>query len=1777
MIRKGIFLKPKALVVVFFLLLCSNPIVIYAKRVEVNKAKVIAKNFIANQLKNTDGNQIQVINILEPLYYGDSKNPELYLFNMDNNSGYVIMPSYDNVMPILAYSLGGHIDVDLNKMPPAMKAYLNWYQEQINYMVKTNLKATPETEQLWSNYLTNIFPTKEVSTAVSPLLETTWDQGCYYNEQCPEDSDGSCNHVPVGCMATAIAQVMKYYNFPTSGVGSHGYNSNYGYLFADFESTNYQWDSMPNSVTTQNFEVAQLLSHVGISLEMYYAATVSSGQINPREALVNHFNYMDKAVGLSRWDYEDSEWEEMVKQELNQSRPLYYRGDNMDVGHAFVCDGYNDQLFHINWGWSGAWNGYFQLSDLTPGNWELNLRQSAIFNLSPVNNLSTPINLVAQLNDSMISFSWDAPLFTDQDTVFQYYRIYRNGLAIDTTSSLSMIDYDVSTGHLYNYNITAVYSSGESNFSVSAPVIIETAVIIPDTNFKIVLNEHCGYTYPETETHNPTDYELSTIGQLTAPSRGITDISGIEYLRNCRGIQLDYNEIFVVNRSGSFQRSTYNDKNDFAGDDDINGRISQAYNKLPKPEYYKGENSSRGVQTDLSLLSGLKKLGGLYIRYTGCSNLAGIENLKYLQILEVSGNNITDASIISNLITLHTLNVSFNPISDASFIDNMAKLTQLDFAHTNIDNISGIFNLPNLISLSIGQNNLSTLTGIENCTKLESLEASGNPITDLSDISNLPIKYLSIRQCQLTDLNFIQNFDNLQHLDVFSNNITDASSIAQKTSLQKLYIGYNPISDLSFLNTLTQLNTLDISGLGLNDLRAVESYSNLIYLNISGNNIRTLEGIENCPSLVEFFTSGDPLYDVRGIENLPLNYVSFSGCQITDFNAFLNNSSITDGAAGLDLSNNPASREAILSQLPILQNIGIPYVSWPFEEPLAACYPIPVNGTVNFSIDDTIRWQANFDSLSDVTYDFYLGTRMYDQALLVQGLTETKYKPHLLSNTNYWWRIETIHNNDTIRSCVWNIQNKQSVIEASFTTNTTSGITPLSVEFQDLSTGNPTNWHWDFGNGNTDIIQNPTHTYQAEGIYSVSLIASDNSSIDTLIFTDYINVQPSITQVTNLNSGWNIISFGILPDDVNLLNIMQPLVDNNKLTKVINESGGFIQYIPGVGWMNTIGNMANTEGYYIKVNNDTSIEVAGMPVSTPIDIPLSAGWNIIGYPNDQPSDAIVVLQPLIDNNELIKVIDEAGGLIQFIPEVGWVNTIGDLEAGEGYYIKVNTNTNLIIDTVAVIPSVTNPITGQTWMDRNLGASRVATSSTDAEAYGDLYQWGRSTDGHQLRTSNTTTTLSSTDVPGHGDFILVTSSPNDWRSPQNDNLWQGVSGTNDPCPSGYRIPTEAELNAERASWSSNNRAGAFDSPLKLPATGVRYSNIEGYIDNIGITGGYWASALDGNFSRHLWFYSSGAFMDSKDRAYGFSIRCIKKVSTATVPDAPTIGTATAGDTEATVDFTAPTNDGGATITSYTATSLPGSITGTLTQAGSGTITITGLTNGTAYTFTVTATNAIGTGVASAASNSVTPTAPYWACGDTIVDPRDGKAYNTVSIGVQCWMAENLNVGTRIDGANNQSDNSTIEKYCYNDDVANCDTYGGLYQWNEMMQYLTTEGVQGICPDGWHVPTDGEWTVLSDYLGGESVAGGKMKETGTTHWNSPNTAGTNESGFTALPGGANFDFNTSFVFLDIHTHGHWWSSTESGIEAYYRAIINENTGAYRLNYLKSNGVSVRCLKD
>ena len=177
------------------------------------------------------------------------------------------------------------------------------------------------------------------------------------------------------------------------------------------------------------------------------------------------------------------------------------------------------------------------------------------------------------------------------------------------------------------------------------------------------------------------------------------------------------------------------------------------------------------------------------------------------------------------------------------------------------------------------------------------------------------------------------------------------------------------------------------------------------------------------------------------------------------------------------------------------------------------------------------------------------------------------------------------------------------------------------------------------------------------------------------------------------------------------------------------------------------------------------------------------------------------------------------------------------------------------------------------MDRNLGASQVATSSSDAASYGDLYQWGRRADGHQCRTSATTAALSSIDQPAHGNFILAPSTPYDWRSPQNTNLWQGVNGINNPCPSGYRIPTEPELEAERLSWSVNTSVGAFASALKLPMAGYRDGSI-GSLLGVGADGYYWSSTVSSPNSRDLGFDSSNATMGASDRADGGAVRCLK---------------------------------------------------------------------------------------------------------------------------------------------------------------------------------------------------------------------------------------------------------------------------------------------------------------
>ncbi len=221
------------------------------------------------------------------------------------------------------------------------------------------------------------------------LLTTRWSQGCFYNASCPNDAtaSSSCLHAVAGSGAIAMAQVMKYFNYPVHGTGQHSYTHPvYGNLTANFSATTYNWISMPDSLPSSNDAVATLVYHCGVAQEMDYGPVLStSGSAAITYALITYFGYSGSAVWKLKDNYTNATWNSLLIAEIYARRPVIYYGVSVGSnGHFFVCDGYQGtDSFHFNWGKGGAANGYFYLSMLTPGNNNYTSNQGAIFGLAP--------------------------------------------------------------------------------------------------------------------------------------------------------------------------------------------------------------------------------------------------------------------------------------------------------------------------------------------------------------------------------------------------------------------------------------------------------------------------------------------------------------------------------------------------------------------------------------------------------------------------------------------------------------------------------------------------------------------------------------------------------------------------------------------------------------------------------------------------------------------------------------------------------------------------------------------------------------------------------------------------------------------------------------------------------------------------------------------------------------------------------------------------------------------------------------------------------------------------------------------------------------------------------------------------------------------------------------------------------------------------------------------------------------------------------------------------
>jgi hypothetical protein len=378
-------MKPK-IKILFTVFLCSISSVLIAQSVDINMATAVAKHHMAAfskpSLKSTTNRKnFQFTSVKATVENNDTL---YYILNDTINKGFVIVSADKRAWPILAYSTEGSLNE--KKQPDAFAAWMENRKQEIELIRKNNLKPDEKTSEYW-NQLILKSATLE-TTSVEPLLKTKWDQGCFYNELCPSDSRSTyCGRVPTGCVATAMAQIMKYWNFPTSGTGSHSYlHPIYGNLSADFGTTTYQWSQMPNELTSSNDAVAKLMHHCGVSLDTEYGP-ISSGAYVSTDPLVKYFNYSSNARLIRKKYYKTNDWLYILKSELDLHHPIWYQGASnecMTFGHAFVCDGYqNNVYFHFNWGWGGVSDGYFYLESLNPNGMDLNSGQAAIINLFP--------------------------------------------------------------------------------------------------------------------------------------------------------------------------------------------------------------------------------------------------------------------------------------------------------------------------------------------------------------------------------------------------------------------------------------------------------------------------------------------------------------------------------------------------------------------------------------------------------------------------------------------------------------------------------------------------------------------------------------------------------------------------------------------------------------------------------------------------------------------------------------------------------------------------------------------------------------------------------------------------------------------------------------------------------------------------------------------------------------------------------------------------------------------------------------------------------------------------------------------------------------------------------------------------------------------------------------------------------------------------------------------------------------------------------------------------
>jgi len=403
---------------VVLLLIVGNALL--ARRVPLEQAQGYARNWWLQK----DGPRSVV------LQHVATEFDNIYLFVDTAGRGFVMLAADDRSLPVLGYSLRN--DFIVTDMPPHVYGWLQDYNNQIQWLIDNNIEKTKEINEQWKDLGNERRQLPQTwSTSVQPLVQTTWDQGTVYNDSCPLISG---NKTYTGCVATAMAQIMKYWNHPQMGMGSYSYSQSdiSGTISANFATT-YDWDNMRSKYTyygsystAELNAIAKIMYHAGVAVKMDYGTSGSGAYVTAdnydEPAAVNaykkYFKYKWTATSVYIGDYSDDGWKLLLKAEIDAGRPIQYSGSGSG-GHSFVCDGYNNnEKFHFNWGWNGSNDGYFAIGSLNPGSsHNYSLSNKAAIGIEPDLSTTTQLTITAVANN----YSWGTVSLNKPSGVYTKY------------------------------------------------------------------------------------------------------------------------------------------------------------------------------------------------------------------------------------------------------------------------------------------------------------------------------------------------------------------------------------------------------------------------------------------------------------------------------------------------------------------------------------------------------------------------------------------------------------------------------------------------------------------------------------------------------------------------------------------------------------------------------------------------------------------------------------------------------------------------------------------------------------------------------------------------------------------------------------------------------------------------------------------------------------------------------------------------------------------------------------------------------------------------------------------------------------------------------------------------------------------------------------------------------------------------------------------------------------------------------------------------------------